>query len=101
MPRYVWRDGHWVERGTGERMIPEGAVWQPVAPVAVIGDIAPYQSPVTGEVVGGRAQKRDDLKRHNCIDAGDLPSPTGGKFRNPEILRKHGLPMSLLKEPGS
>ena len=100
MPRYVWRDGHWVERGTGERMVPEGAKWEPVAPVAVIGDIPAYQSPVTGEVIGGRRQKRDDLARHNCVDAGDLPSPTGGKFRSEAFARKHGMPMHLVKERG-
>ena len=99
MPRYIWRDGHWVERVTGERLVPEGQAWEPVAPY-IVGDIAPYQSPVTGEVISGRAAKRDDLQRHNCVDAGDLPSPTGGKIRSRRILDKYRLPETMLKEPG-
>lgn len=54
---------------------------KPVAPVncnlgfrpLICGDIEPYTCPVTGKVVGGRAQHRDNLKRHNCriLEKGD------------------------------
>lgn len=97
MPRYVWRDGHWVERSSGERLIAEGHQWQPVAPMAVIGDIPAYQSPVTGETISGRAAKRDDLKRHGCVDARELPSPTGGKVRKRSTIEKYNLPEMMLK----
>ena len=97
MPRYVWRDGHWVNRETGLRLISEDHKWQPVAPMAVIPDIPSYQSPVTGEVISGRAAKRDDLKRHGCVDARDAPNAVGGKFRKEETIRKYRLPRELLK----
>lgn len=32
----------------------------------VVGDIEPYDCPVTGGYVGGRAQHRDNLRRHGC-----------------------------------
>lgn len=32
----------------------------------VIKDYEPFTSPVTGEVIGGRAQLRDHLKATNC-----------------------------------
>ena len=96
MAVYVWRDGHWRDKKTGELMpLPERE--GPCAPMAIIGDIAPYQSPVSGEVVTGRAGKRDDLKRHGCVDAADLPSPTGGKVRKVETIRKYNLPETMLK----
>ena len=97
MARYVWREGRWVNRETGEPAPKRCEAHE--ARVTVISDIEPYRSPVTGEVIGGRRQKRDDLARHNCIDAAELPSPTGGKFRNPAFARKHGMPAHLVKEP--
>ena len=66
-------------------------------PAPHIPDIAPYRSPVTGEYISGRRAKRADLDRHNCIDAGDMPSPTGKKFRDKEFAAKRGL-THMLKE---
>lgn len=39
----------------------------------ISGDIEPYTCPITGQSVGGRAQHRDNLKRHNCriLEKGD------------------------------
>lgn len=31
-------------------------------------DIAPYQSPVTGQWVDSKAQRREDLRRNGCIE---------------------------------
>lgn len=42
-----------------------GFVPAPVAPF-VVGDLPPYESPVTGKVIAGRAKRRDDLARNNC-----------------------------------
>lgn len=55
----------------------------------VVGDIEPYQSPVDGKVVGGRRERRDDLKRNNCVDANDLRTPK--KLKNKRFIEKHGL----------
>jgi hypothetical protein len=70
---------------------------QLAAPMAVIKDIEPYRSPVTGEYVGGKRQKRADLDRHGCVDAAELPRTTDGKFRNRKFAEKRGL-THLLKE---
>jgi hypothetical protein len=48
-------------------------------------------------VISGRRAKRADLDRHNCVDAGDIPSPTGGKFRSKEFAAKRGM-THMLKE---
>jgi hypothetical protein len=95
--RYCEKAGRLVDRETGAPMVPPGAPFVPVAPMA-FSDIAPYRSPVTGEVIGGRRAKRDDLAKHNCVDAADIPSPTGGKFRDPRMVKKYNLPQHLLKE---
>jgi hypothetical protein len=95
MAVYVYRDGRMVDRDTGEPMV--SGPWVPVAP-RVVPDIAPYRSPVTGEYIGGRRAKRADLDRHNCVDASELPSPTGGKIKSRRILEKYNLPETVLHE---
>lgn len=45
----------------------ESATRQVVAPM-VMPDIPAYQSPVTGQWVNSRAQRREDLKRHDCVE---------------------------------
>lgn len=97
MATFVFRDGRLVDKRTGEPMeLPpvEGAFPCP----RVIPDIPPYQSPVTGEVISGRRAKRDDLERHNCIDAAELPSPTGGKLRNRRFAEKRNLTHLLAED---
>ena len=37
----------------------------------IIMDIQPYKSMATGEMVGGRAQHREHLKRHNLVEIGN------------------------------
>lgn len=71
MPTYVQRNGLWVDKKTGERM-PLPADWKPVAP-RVQPDMEPFVSPVSGEWIGGRAQRREDMKRHDCVDGRDIP----------------------------
>lgn len=97
MPTYVLRDGRMVDKATGAPMLTEVERARPVPTPRVIADIAPYRSPVTGEVISGRRAKRDDLARHDCIDASDLPSPTGGRLKNRAFAAKRGL-THLLKE---
>ena len=63
--------------------------WKPVAP-RVFSDIEPYQSPASGEYIGGRAAKRDDLKKHDCIDAAEL-GRAPRKLKNKRFIKKHGL----------
>jgi hypothetical protein len=85
-----------VDKVTREPMVDPAAPFVPVTPMH-IPDIAPYQSPVTGEYISGRRAKEDDLKRNNCIDANDLPRKTDGTFRSRKFAEKRGL-AHLLKE---
>lgn len=41
-------------------------------------DVKPYQSMITGEYIEGKKAHREHLKRHNCIEAADMP------LKNPE-----------------
>lgn len=38
----------------------------------IMKDSDPFVSPIDGSVVGGRAQRRDHMLRHDAIDAGDV-----------------------------
>jgi hypothetical protein len=60
--RYVFRDGEKIEI-TGDPA-------QSRRIKGVIGDIDPYQSIVTREIIGGRAQHREHLKVHNLEEVG-------------------------------
>ena len=44
---------------------------EPRADHHVMADIAPYQSVITGETIGGRRQHREHLKMHGCIEVGN------------------------------
>lgn len=96
MAVFVYRDGRMVDRDTGEPMNPE-PLRGPMPCPMVIGDIQPYKSPITGEVISGNRAKRADLDKHNCVDAADFPMVTGGKLKNKKFAEKHGL-THLLKE---
>jgi hypothetical protein len=37
----------------------------------VLGDLQPYQSMVTGEMIEGRRQHREHLKAHNVVEVGN------------------------------
>jgi hypothetical protein len=85
-----------VDKSTRAPMVDPSAPFRPVTPMH-IPDIAPYQSPVTGEYISGRRAKADDLARNNCVDAADLPRVTDGKFRSRKFAENRGL-THLLKE---
>lgn len=40
-------------------------------PAMVMGDIQPYQSMVTGEMITSRSQHREHLKRHSLVEIGN------------------------------
>lgn len=62
MARYVWRDGQFIDKQTGEPMeVPERVV----AP-RVISDTPAYMSPLGTGLIDGRAARREDLKRGDC-----------------------------------
>lgn len=89
--RYFWKgDGFYTRDGQPMAKPFAGQIVMP----HVQSDIPEYRSPIDGKVIGSRSQRRDDLKKHNCVDARDFPSPTGGKFRNEAFCKKHGLKVS-------
>lgn len=61
--RYVQLDGELVE------VTPD---WKPdpAAPM-VYGDIQPYRSMITGEIIGSRSTHRTHLRQHGCIEVGN------------------------------
>ncbi len=71
------------------QVVPTGP-WQPVTP-RVWSDLPAYRSPVDGSMIEGRRARRYDLEKNNCVDANDLPSPTGGRLKNEAFAKKHGL----------
>lgn len=34
----------------------------------IMGDLPDYTSPIDGRVISGRKQRREDLKRNNCVE---------------------------------
>jgi len=94
MPKFVNRNGQWVDKATGEPMLTEEQRAAPVALPMFIPDIPAYESPIDGRLITSRSERREDLKRNNCIDARDFPSATGGKIRNPKVAAKYGMKVS-------
>lgn len=60
MTVYVWHDGGWHDKRTGQPMdAPEG-IFRP----AVLSDVT-YKSPLSGKVITSRSQRREEMKVHN------------------------------------
>lgn len=94
MARYVFRGGRFVNRATGEPLLSDDDRNAPVSMPMVVSDIPEYRSPVDGRLITSRSERRDDLKRNNCVEYEPSLSPTKGKFRNPEFCKKRGLQVS-------
>lgn len=92
MARYKWNGAEFVDRASGEPMNKPyaGRIVMPT----VISDIPEYPSPVTGKMITSRSERRDDLKRHGCVEYEPSMSPTKGKYRNPHFCKKRGLEVS-------
>jgi len=80
---YVWRNGQFVDKKTGE---PAANKTDTICMPYVRGDIAPYTSPVTGEVIDGRAARRYDLEKHNCYE---VDPPKNKYLKNERFAKKH------------
>ena len=80
--------GRMVDKDTRQPMVDPESEWVPTTPMT-FGDIDGYQSPVTGEWIEGRRQRRYDLEKNNCIDARELERPRK-KFKNPHFMKKRG-----------
>lgn len=93
MARYVWDKTlmKFVDPKTRELMpiTDDNAICTP----QIISDIEPYRSPVDGGYVGGRASRREDLKKHDCVPYEPTKSKPKG-FANPKFAKKHGVALS-------
>lgn len=89
---YVYRDGKLVEKRSGTVL--QARPGAPLACPQIVRDISEYRSPIDGRVIGSRSERREDLKRHNCIEWDPAMSPTKGKrvFKNERFARKWNLP---------
>lgn len=101
---YVWINGALHEKVSDNTVIIGGknwhcygGSWQPegeaeAASYMVMGDITPYRSTITGEIIQSRSRHREHLRDHNCIEMGnDRPSP-----RRPDESAFKGLRQELI-----
>ena len=59
---YVWRNGRFENKATGEPMDAPDRVCVP----HIMSDIGEYRSVASGKMITGRAAQREDLKRTGC-----------------------------------
>jgi hypothetical protein len=85
--RYIWRDGDFYNRETGERMETTGRVAMPY----IASDIAAYKSVVSNKMIDGRSARREDLKRSGCreVDPSEFKIETA---RTEKWAKKLGVP---------
>lgn len=65
--------GKFVWDSAQKRMVPEDEFYESVQPAApyVVGDIQPYKSMQTGEMITSRSHHRAHLKQHGLIEIGN------------------------------
>jgi hypothetical protein len=91
MDRFIWRDGHWHNKATGEPLkVPTGRLALPM----VTPTMPEYQSPIDGRPITTRHARREDMKRNDCVEYEPSMSPTKGKLKNKAFCKKRGLTVS-------
>lgn len=86
---YVWRDGQFVNKQTGEPMVDRSG---PVAAPMVVSDTPGYRSPIDGSWIEGRRARRYDLEKNGCVEYDpDTSKRTPGEFKNQRFVEKYGL----------
>ena len=89
MSTYVLRGGKLVDKKTGKPMkLSTKAI---VSAPLVMPDTPGYWSVASDTWIDGRAARREDLKRTNCVEAGDMPRLNNGMAKNRDFARRHGL----------
>lgn len=73
MTVYVFRNGQYVDKRTGEPMLSDADRAKPIAAPMVVSDIPAYASPLGDGVIEGRAARREHFKRTNTreVDPGE------------------------------
>ncbi len=90
MTVYVRRNGKFVNKHTGEPMLPNDWASQPVAMPQVQSDLEPYKSPLGNYWVDGQAARRNDLKRNGCREVD--PSEYEPVFKSPKLEARYARP---------
>jgi hypothetical protein len=80
--RYVFRDGRFVERKTGEPMRAPDRIASPY----VLSDVA-YRSPLSGREITSRSQRREEMKVHEVREVD--PSEYRPVYRKKANAVKH------------
>jgi len=65
MAVFVFRDGQYVDKRTGEPMLSAEDRAKPLAAPKVISDLPAYASPLGDGVIDGRAARREHFRRTN------------------------------------
>lgn len=78
MTVYVWHDGRWNDKRTGQPMEAPDGIFRP----AVLSDVT-YKSPLSGREVTSRSQRREEMKVHQVreMDPSEY-QPTYRKKKN-------------------
>lgn len=90
---FVLRDGQLVDKATGKPMLNDVERQRPPSVPQILA-FSPYACPITGKEIRTPQQHRDNLKKHNCVEAKELGSATNGEIRNARFAKKHGLDLS-------
>jgi hypothetical protein len=91
MASYVWRDGKFVDKRSGDPMLSDTERKSTTICTPYIrSDLPGYISPVTGKWIEGRSARREDLARTGCREV----DPTEYKplYQNYEFCQKHRKP---------
>ena len=88
MTTYVFRDGRFVDKRTGEPMQAPAGIFAP----RVMRDIPAYASPLGDGIVEGRAARREHLKRNGKREVD--PSEFKPRYVNPDFARKRGYKLT-------
>ena len=88
MPKYRLSEGRLVDVDTGEPLNSDNN-YTPSVPY-VVSDTPGYRSPVTGDWIEGRVARKNDLKKHDCVESD--PPARKRPYLNKRFAEKHGLP---------
>lgn len=83
--------GEMVEKGVFHAKRAGASKFSNVVPFPYVrGDLPPYRSPITGQIIEGRKARREDLARSGCREID--PSEFKPIYKNYEFCQKRRLP---------
>ncbi len=94
MVKFVWRNGRFVHHETGADLLTEAQRNGEICTPMITPVMPEYASPIDGRLIATRHDRREDLKRNNCVEWEPSMSPTKGKIKNKRFAAKRGLTVS-------